>query len=116
MFAFAQFYRTQEDKIPIWSEHFESELNNAFIENKDIIIMGDFNIDLLRPHEIPNRWSEIIEGFFLIQLIKEPTRVSDKGESLLDQIYVISPQNMHSQHVPKTGMSVHFAACMVHST
>ncbi len=66
-------YRPEENKIPIFSEHFENELDNAYIENKEIIIMGDFNIDLLRPEEEPQRWKDIIEAFSLTQLMDEPT-------------------------------------------
>ncbi len=35
--------------------------------------MGDFNIDLLRPEEEPQRWKDIKEAFSLTQLIDEPT-------------------------------------------
>lgn len=37
---------------------------NAYIENKKTIIMGDFNKDLLRPEELPERL-EISKKHFL---------------------------------------------------
>ncbi len=33
--------------MPTGSQNFESEMDDAYIENKDIIIMEDFNVDLL---------------------------------------------------------------------
>ncbi len=36
------------DPLATWSEQFENEMQNAYLENKEIIIMGDFNIDLMR--------------------------------------------------------------------
>lgn len=107
-------YRPEDDTIPTWTAEFEKELDDAYLESKELILMGDFNIDLLRPNEIPQQWTDIIEGFSLTQLITEPTRVTPTRESLLDHIYVTSPENVKQHHVPTSGMSDHFPTCMVH--
>ncbi len=80
--------------------------------------MCDFNIDLLRPHEIPQQWIDIIEGFSLTQLVQEPTKVTTNRESLLDHIYVTEPGNInqHTCSVCKSGMSDNYPTCMVHKT
>ena len=49
-------YRPEDDRIPLWTNEFEKELEDVYLENKDIILMGDFSIDLLRPHGIPQQW------------------------------------------------------------
>ncbi len=74
--------------------------------------MGDLNIDLLKPDE--ERWSDIVEAFSFTQLINEPTRVTEKSQTLLHHMYVTSPDNIRKHHVPKSGMSDHYPVCLVH--
>ena len=33
----------------VWYDKFENEVSNALIENHSIVILGDLNIDFLRP-------------------------------------------------------------------
>ncbi len=76
--------------------------------------MGDLNIDLLKPDEVPERWSDIIEAFSLTQLINEPTRITEKSQTLLDHMYVTAPDDIRKHHVPKSGKSDHYPVCLVH--
>ncbi len=62
--------------MPEWNVKFRQEMESAYIENKDIILMGDFNIDLLRDDEVAITWKDFIDGFSLKQVIEEPTRVT----------------------------------------
>ncbi len=58
-------YRPDElDSLARWSEQFENEMENAYLENKEIIIMGDFNIDLMRPDEVPHEMERYRRRFF----------------------------------------------------
>ena len=36
----------------VWYDKFENEVSNALIENHSIVILGDLNIDILRPFTI----------------------------------------------------------------
>ncbi len=76
--------------------------------------MGDINLDLLKPDEVPEYWSDIVEAFSLTQLINEPTRVTEKSQTLLVHMYVTAPDNIRKHHVPKSGMSDHYPVCLVH--
>ncbi len=76
--------------------------------------MGDLNIDLLKPDEVLQRSSDIVEAFSLTQLINEPTRVTEKSQTLLDHMYVTAPDNIRKHYVPKSGMSNHYPVCLVH--
>ncbi len=59
-------YRPDElDLLASWSEQFKNEMENAYLENKEIMIMGEFNIDLMKPDEVPQRWKDMEEGFSL---------------------------------------------------
>ncbi len=51
-------YRPEEERMPEWNVKFMQEMESAYIENKEIILMGDFNIDLLRDDEVPITWKD----------------------------------------------------------
>ncbi len=86
-----------------------------FIVNKEITLIIDLNIDLLKPDEVPERWSDIVEAFFLTQLINEPTGVTEKSHTLLEHMYVTAPDKIRKHHVPKSGMNDHYPVCLVHT-
>ena len=70
-------------------DSFEIFLQNIDKENKEIIITGDFNIDLM-PSETENstakRLKELLNTYQLSQLIKKPTRITESTKTLLDLI------------------------------
>ncbi|CAB4001610.1 Transposon Ty3-G Gag-Pol poly [Paramuricea clavata] len=70
-------------------DSFEIFLQNIDTENKEIIITGDFNIDLM-PSETENskakRLKELLNTYQLSQLIKKPTRTTESTKTLLDLI------------------------------
>ena len=70
-------------------DSFEIFLQNIDKENKEIIITGDFNIDLM-PSETENskanRLKELLNTYQLSQLIKKPTRTTESTKTLLDLI------------------------------
>ena len=65
------------DKLPAF---------NALKKNCYAILMGDFNIDMLSTEN--NRRNNLFDSYGFTQLIKEPTRVTDKTATLLDHILV----------------------------
>ncbi len=46
-------YRPEEERMSEWNVKFRFEMESAYIENKEIISMGDFNIHLFRDDEVP---------------------------------------------------------------
>ena len=63
-------------------------LSNIDFVNKDVFVMGDFNIDLLK-HASNNSSHEFIELLLsasFLPLISKPTRVSNHSATLLDNI------------------------------
>ena len=53
------------------------------LESKEIILLGDFNIDLLKPNE---SWLQTLEKYHLYQLISTPSRVTAISKTLIDYI------------------------------
>lgn len=68
----------------------EALLPNLITTYDDVILVGDFNIDFMVRDYKFSFFSDIITAFNLIQVIKDPTRVSDKSATLID-LSCISP-------------------------
>ena len=54
----------------------------------DILVQGDFNIDLLKPH---SSWDSTITLLGLTQLVKSPARITQTSATLIDHIYTNNP-------------------------
>ena len=76
-------------------KRFEVLIENVLLENKEIIILGDFNKDLLNLN-VNNEWSNFITSFGLSQLITEPTRVTNTTKTLIDHLYVCNEEKVSS--------------------
>ena len=50
----------------------------------DILVLGDLNINLLKPH---SSWDSAITLLGLTQLVKSPTRFTHTPATLIDHIY-----------------------------
>ena len=60
----------------------------------DILLLGDFNIDLLKPH---SSWDSTITLLGLTQIIEPPTRTTPTSATLIDHIYIYTQTTqMHS--------------------
>ena len=72
------------------------------MEGKEIILLGDLNIDLLRQNA---PWTNMINMYHLRQVITRPTRVTASSESLIDHIYVTDVNNVIEHCVPASACS-----------
>ena len=70
----------------------------------DILVLGDFNIDLLKPH---SSWDSTITLLGLTQLVKSPTRITQTSATLIDQIYTNNPDVITEVSVPDLSISDH---------
>ena len=89
-----------------WYNHFESQLEKAYLVSHKIIVMGDTNIDFLKA--IPQRWLEVIHSYDFTQIINSPTRVSNSSVTLIDHIYVSKPQHVVESKVFTVTISDHY--------
>ena len=80
-----------------FSEHYLSILNEKLLleKNKEIILMGDFNINLLRYNEDHNStdFLDQIYSCSLIPRITSPTRVTPRSKTLIDNIFSTDTAN-----------------------
>ena len=63
-----------------WYDKFQAEVECASSFSSNIILIGDLNIDFLKP--LSQIWQNILESFGLCQRIKEPTRISNRSATL----------------------------------
>ena len=88
-----------------WLEYFHSALDKAYNENKEMLALGDINIDFLnhiehtektsnncRPNEKTDhkavKLNHILTDLNLHQIVKKPSRVTSTSKTLIDHIYV----------------------------
>ena len=67
----------------------QNTLEKLSYKNKDIILMGDFNIDILK-YDTNNdsaAFLDIIYENFLLPYISSPTRVTPRSQTLIDNIF-----------------------------
>ena len=59
-------------------------IDSVLSTNNEYIILGDFNINLLKPQ---GYWQDIIDSLNLKQFVHTATRVNDKSSTIIDHIY-----------------------------
>ena len=79
-------------------------------ENKNVVIMGDFNIDLLK-FEMHNKTNFYIDNIFsnaYIPLITKPTRLTPHSATLIDHIYTNDISRSYKSGIIITDIADHF--------
>ena len=80
-----------------WS-FIEKSFDRAYNTNIDnIIILGDFNINMYQNHD--NKLSNLISSYHSHQIISEPTHFTKSSCSLIDIISVNRPDSIMSSYV-----------------
>lgn len=106
-FLIGNLYRNPAERAD-WSDRFDSLIDRVLRDKKEIIILGDFNKDLLNINQ--NReWSDTVTSLGLTQLIQEPTRVTNTTCTLIDHVYTSNEEYISDAHVAQLGLSDHYA-------
>ena len=92
-----------------WFDRFTLMMDAAEMLDNEIILLGDFNIDLFKHYE---QWVKIYESYNLHQLIDRPTRETDNTGTLIDHIYVSSTRHIAEVCSPVTYCSDHYPVCL----
>ena len=78
----------------------------------EVIVAGDFNIDLFKNTDV--RLSKIFQDAGLEQIVKCATRVFEGTETLIDHVYTTHPHRIIDIKVPVYGLTDHYPVCFVH--
>ena len=99
-----------------WLNTFSEDIELIHAEGKEIIPMGDMNIDLTN---CTNKMSSnarkilhILDSANLKQVISEFKRVSTSTKTLIDHAYVSNPNAIIHISVPVYGASDHYPICL----
>jgi len=85
-----RFYRPPNSNNDYWSL-LEESIDRAYsIHSNNIIVTGDFNINILHSHQ--NKMSLLISSFNSVQLITEPTHYTEHSSSWIDIAFTNRPE------------------------
>ena len=101
-------YRPPNTKAEIF-DLINTLIENIDGENKEFILVGDFNCDLLAINKstLTNRFLDILNLFQLNQVIEDPTRITSHTQTLLDLFITNKPENIINSGVIQLGISDH---------
>ena len=88
-----------------WYDHFSHMLDCASVSRNDVLIMGDFNIDMYKPHP---SWDLTMTSIGLEQLVSSPTRVTPTSSTLIDHILCNRSEAVKDVTVSDLSISDHF--------
>lgn len=82
-------YRHPRSDPDVLIQYLNSKIDKVTKENKYCIIMGDFNLDLLKAdtHPDTNNFIDTLESYFFNSHILKPTRITDHSATLIDNIF-----------------------------
>jgi len=101
------FYRPPNLGIECSNSIMKNILLNMHLKSKNVIIVGDFNINV-QSSKISNATLEIFEQFGFCQCISEPTRISGSSNSTIDLIFSKVPAKTYDCGVIPINISDHY--------
>lgn len=102
-----RFYRPPSARAE-WINTFHNMLNIPYGTCQDIVVIGDFNFNILNESNNNKTWEHTVNHFNLKQMVKEPTRVTENTCSLIDHIYTTDSEMVKNIQVPHIRLSDHF--------
>ena len=88
-------------------------MDSVWLLVKEILLLGDFNIDLLNFNH--SNWQRISRNYNLYQCITLPTRITHSSRTLIDQIYSSNPSSLVEMCIPCIDVSDHYVTCVTWS-
>jgi len=95
-------YRPPNSNMTIFNDEIYDLLKKLNNLNRDIYLLGDYNIDLLRSstHQSTSDFVNIMFSSSFVPLINHPTRITDTSATLIDNIFT----NRHNEHACLSGI------------
>ena len=107
-------YRPPDLAQNVFIQSLEPILEKAFMEDKEIILVGDFNIDYTHGFDEHSEWRYFMESFSLQQMVNSPTRITDTTSTIIDHVYMSHPDRSAKLEVKCISASDHFPVCFTH--
>ncbi|KAG5862906.1 hypothetical protein JTB14_005394 [Gonioctena quinquepunctata] len=87
-------YRPPRSDILDFFDCLDYTISQLLPECDKIVILGDLNIYLLKDNLNESYFQNFLESYDLIQLVDEPTRISETSQTLLDVIITSATENV----------------------
>ena len=105
-------YRPPDINPKLFIEKLSQLLQQLYKQNKQVFIMGDFNINiseiLVTTDKTVNEFYNTFLSYYFYPLINQPTRVHAERKSIIDNIFTNSP-NIIRSGILKTEFSDHYS-------
>ncbi|KAK9719563.1 hypothetical protein QE152_g22579 [Popillia japonica] len=99
-FTIGVVYRPPSTSLPAFFESFENLLGSLILDTQEIVILGDFNINLLHPNDsFSLSFSSMCDSLGIKQIINEPTHATKTSSSLIDFILLFSSTPVRASDV-----------------
>ena len=106
-FLLGTVYRNPAERSD-WLDRYENLIDKALTDKKELIMLGDFNKDLLKTNQTRD-WVNSMTALGFTQLVNCPTRVTNSTSTLIDHIYTTNEENISDARVAQIGLSDHYA-------
>ena len=108
-------YRRPDSLVELFKPT-EELISSIDQENKECIVAGDFNCDLLKPDQNnPKHIKRIYKTYGFRQVIEKPTRTTSNSKTLIDHIASNRPECVSESGVIPCGISDHDIVYLIRS-
>ncbi|PNF26089.1 hypothetical protein B7P43_G04923 [Cryptotermes secundus] len=101
-------YRTPNSNINIFIKNLDKILNSLTNKGKNIIIVGDLNVDFIKKSVNP-QLQTMLDSYGLQAIVDVPTRIGPTSQTAIDQIILNRGLWEYNYKVAETGLSDHNA-------
>ena len=84
-------YRPPNNLADAFLNRLDESLNKITQENKEVYIMGDYNIDMTKSDTLALKFQNTLMSYAFNSHINNPTRISNTSRTLLDNIFFKYP-------------------------
>ena len=107
-FIVGTLYRPPASNVASVLDDLHHQLTFLLAKQYPLYVLGDVNLDLLKPSATGVRkYQQILEELTLQQLISSPTRTTETTSTLIDHIFTSRPDLVHDPRVIKCNISDH---------
>ena len=105
-----EIYRPPSSNPAEFNESLHALLSKPCFDNKTCIVMGDFNLNILKHHENHNcsYFLNLMLSKSYIPLIRKPTRMSDAASTLIDNIFINNFPSLITSGILVSDISDHY--------
>lgn len=102
-------YRPPGQELDKFTDEVEALLSELSPQNKDIILLGDFNIDLLKVniHKQTTNFYNCLLAHHFLPIITRPTRITDHSATLIDHIFTTAWPRVAASSIITSDISDH---------